>query len=755
MSHSPWDLEALERRCLLSGTTLIFHGAQGLGQIFTDDPGGPAWVDGMGDAIADEIAAATGGNAGDVARFELDINGSTFGGMSTSWNFASGYSPGVSATSASAIDNALDGQTIIEVDWADVSNPLQSDNEDTVDVAARVADVLINQLGQLGHKLLAAPIHLLGHSRGGSLIGALAEDFAQRGIWVDQLSFFDPHPIGGDFGAGGSVAVADNVVFADNYWQTNSSSTDLDGAPVTGAHNVQLTHSIISQGANGTGHSNTHVWYHATIDTVGSISDGDHTFDPDALNWFASNAATPTSPRDASGFAFSRIAHDTAQPTAGHWDTAARFATTVSNPGAAWSNVLLDTDWSDDINADAGGTLLVGFDFAIPTGTADVLVGLDLDGNPYNGNELTTTFNTLDDISGSGTQSVSIPLTGAVAGQSYRLFATITSDANGKSRTDYAPRDVVVTETVDTTPPTVVDLLVSGSEWTDAAFLQAIDPGRGLGYSVPVGNGSQLATLAWGNIDQIHIVFSEDVTVTQDDLIVNGVNVAKHHVTGFAYNAATFTATWSLDQDVPVDKVLVDAQDTIKDAADNSLDGDWENPTGPSDVSSDSYASGDGTAGGDFEFRFNVVPGDTDGNGIVQSVDLDPLLAGLGLNVGDAGYTPLADIDGSGVITSADIDQLKSSQQQSLPATEPIPTDGVVPPLDTIPGDRSGKERDRPPAWWRSVRAHRVYWAWQRDDRRGGVDRPDDSDRRNPSERAIRVVLDAAWHELTDLRRRR
>lgn len=732
MSHRPPPLarpefEPLEQRCLLSGTTLIFHGAQGVTQFFTDDPGGPDWVDGMGDAIASEIAASTGGSAGDVARFELDINGSTFGGMSTSWNFASGYSPGVGATSASAIDNALDGQTIIEVDWADVSNPIQSDNEDTTAVAARVADVLINQLGQLGHKLLAAPIHLAGHSRGASLIGALAEDFGQRGIWVDQLSFFDPVPTGGDFGAGGSVSVADNVVFAANYWQTNGSATDLDGAPVTGAHNVQLTHSIVSQGANGTGHSNTHVWYHATIDTVGPISDGDFTFDPDALNWFASNAATPTSPRDASGFAFSRIAHNAARPAAGLWDSAARFTTTVSNPGAAWSNVLLDTDWSTDITATAGGSLAIDYDYEVAADTATVLVGLDVDGNPYNGNEIVAASATATGLAGSGTQNLSVPLTGAIAGQSYRLFATITSDANGKERTDYAPRSVIVTAPpTDTTPPTVTELIVSSDAWSDAAFLQAIDPGRGLGRSIPIGASAPTELLPWSGLNRIHIVFSENVNASQVDLIVNGSDVAEYFLGGFDYDAATFTATWTLQQSIGVDKILVDVQSTVKDIAGNAMNEDLER-------------------------RFNVAPGDTDRSGGVTDSDLDVIASVLGQSVGGTGYSVDSDTDGSGAIDISDFTAAKLHLDITLPTGEPIPTD-----IDTADRD---EDRDRPNEHKRRHRlglilkrmdhVRRALWAWRTDDPH------DRADRWERPKRAATHFFVHAWRELGSGRFRR
>ena len=52
--------------------------------------------------------------------------------------------------------------------------------------------------------------------------------------------------------------------------------------------------------------------------------------------------------------------------------------------------------------------------------------------------------------------------------------------------------------------PTVTDVLVSSSTWS-SGFLNAVDPGRGLGYAIPVGSGVQLAPLPWSDINQIEI----------------------------------------------------------------------------------------------------------------------------------------------------------------------------------------------------------------------------------------------------------
>ena len=224
-------------------------------------------------------------------------------------------------------------------------------------------------------------------------------------------------------------------------------------------------------------------------------------------------------------------------------------------------------------------------------------------------------------------------------------------------------------------PPTVTNVVVSGTNWnsTFSSYLASLGSQNVGGYSIPVGSGTQLVTLPWANINQIEVVFSENVVVDKADLLLSGVNTAAYNVSGstFSYNSSTFTATWTLPQFIGSDKLLLqlnaDGGNPIEDSASNRLDGDWTNPTITTQPSSSTYPSGNGTAGGNFLFRFNVLPGDATGNGTVDTGDLT-ILSGhwkqSGLLAGD--------FNGDGVVNTGDLTLLSGNWRTSLPSAEPV-----------------------------------------------------------------------------------
>ena len=216
---------------------------------------------------------------------------------------------------------------------------------------------------------------------------------------------------------------------------------------------------------------------------------------------------------------------------------------------------------------------------------------------------------------------------------------------------------------VDEIAPTVTAVYVRGSSWASGylSFLAANIAGSSAtyGYAIPAGSGDiQLQTLPWRNLNQISLRFSEDVSVSQAQFAIVG-SVGSYSVSGFSYSSADHVATWSLSAAIGPDKLYVAVPGTgtsgVRDAAGNVLDGEWNNPTSYSQVgSTDTFPSGNGTAGGDFAFRFDVLPGDSTGGslGKVNVADVAQTKSRSTLPVTNSSYR--SDFDGNNLINVAD-----------------------------------------------------------------------------------------------------
>ncbi|NLE38581.1 MAG: hypothetical protein GX621_11200 [Pirellulaceae bacterium] len=217
--------------------------------------------------------------------------------------------------------------------------------------------------------------------------------------------------------------------------------------------------------------------------------------------------------------------------------------------------------------------------------------------------------------------------------------------------------------------PTVADVNIGSTAWTSSFvdYLETANLGAD-GYAIPVGSSSQLKTLPWDNLDQIRITFSENVDVQMGDLSVSGVNQTAYAFSDFSYDPNTYTAVWTLVTPFAKDKLLLDLDgdgiDPVQDSVGNVLDGEWTD-------GSSTYNSGNGTAGGDFEFRFNVLPGDASQNGAVNYSDSYAVLMARGKEAGMTGYSIFHDIDGDGVVTTDDWYGVYFSMGHALPAGNP------------------------------------------------------------------------------------
>ena len=141
-----------------------------------------------------------------------------------------------------------------------------------------------------------------------------------------------------------------------------------------------------------------------------------------------------------------------------------------------------------------------------------------------------------------------------------------------------------------------------------------------LGYRL-LGGAGQLLPLPWNNITTLSVVFSQDVTI---DTAAAGLALvgspdlpspAALSSATFSYDSATHTAQWVFAAPLALDKYQLDLPSAaIANSLGIPLDGEWT--TGASN-----FPSGDGSGGGGLAFRFNVLPGDVDQNGVVTGAD--------------------------------------------------------------------------------------------------------------------------------------
>ncbi len=233
---------------------------------------------------------------------------------------------------------------IIELDWsADTGLGILTPYFSTTQVANFVVPYLLtNALPGLGGPAAQLPFHLIGHSRGGSLVSEIARVLGQAGVWVDELTTLDPDPVGSDPAA----LPANNVVFADNYYET--ADFPASGTAVTGAYNLNITNVDPS-------HTGVHAYYDGTIDLT-ATNDGDGT--TISPSWYVA----PFPARSATGYVYSRIV-GVARPTVGVGANFGGSGSRVADPavGSQWANIGDIVPASS--TAITGEALLISFQF--------------------------------------------------------------------------------------------------------------------------------------------------------------------------------------------------------------------------------------------------------------------------------------------------------------------------------------------------------------------------------------------------------
>ena len=457
--HRRLVVEALEQRRLLDGLTLITHG-------FGDNASG--WVTSMANQVVAEISNRLCCSDSDVAEIKLTVNSDLT--VTPSWipghhpDFTNWLSPS--------------SETVVLLDWSAVAGSglgyyAGGIIYDTVTVAAVVAPCLYEPLSALGltQPLAEGPIQLIGHSRGGSLVGELAKDLGEQGLWIDQVTTLDPHPLtntGLDFVAAPEVVDApmtawNNVVFWDNYWETtylyphgewipgacndpggNYGDVNAD-APLTfpSSNGYDIT--------NAGSHNDVHLWYQGTINTEaiaadgGTVSDGSASFNAQTDGWYSGS----NPPETASGYNFSRIDGGDRTSSAASdgllWDDAgSRTPVSPTVPQAsAWDNVEI-TSLPQNISLNQGTPLPLSLEYEA-FGNTQITVGFDTDANPCNGVPNALQWQVSANSSNGATfspASTTLSTTGLTPGDSYYVYAEITN--GGNTRYYYATGEVYI-----------------------------------------------------------------------------------------------------------------------------------------------------------------------------------------------------------------------------------------------------------------------------------------------------------------------
>jgi len=205
-------------------------------------------------------------------------------------------------------------------------------------------------------------------------------------------------------------------------------------------------------------------------------------------------------------------------------------------------------------------------------------------------------------------------------------------------------------------PTTVTQIFVNGQGVTGqtgtngVAFRNLAGVDNTFGYPVPAG-ANQLKSIPWSEgVNKIAIRFGADVAATlqREDLVIRGLNNPTYATSGFSYDAATKTGVWTLSTPITRDKVNLVLDDALLPA----LDGEW--------ATGHAYPSGDGTPGGDFTFRINVLRGDANQDGIVNALDLGQMKSKLNRTATNPGsgvsaYSVFADLNADGLINALDL----------------------------------------------------------------------------------------------------
>lgn len=212
---------------------------------------------------------------------------------------------------------------------------------------------------------------------------------------------------------------------------------------------------------------------------------------------------------------------------------------------------------------------------------------------------------------------------------------------NGSALENVRPRLTILYIPPDTTAPRVADIDVGSSLSGHPT------------YDVPVGSGLQLKTVPVGRVNRILVGYTEDVTnvsAASFTLVDSNSGAAIPFTVSHSGSVTTISLTSPITSPT---QVALTVKTTIRDAANNALDGNFNNPASVATASSQAFPSGDGVPGGEFDFFFTVLPGDYNRSNVVESGDWTICSDNSGL--GPNALFTQGDGDGDGDVDSTDL----------------------------------------------------------------------------------------------------
>jgi len=350
------------------------------------------------------------------------------------------------------------------------------------------------------------------------------------------------------------------------------------------------------------------------------------------------------------------------------------LSTTAGTPSAASAFVVSATDLTGDLTVSAPA----GFELSLSESSGYTAEGLVL--SPAAGAVATTT--------------IYIRLAATATAGNYSGDISFASDA-AETQTLTMPTSTVTGDPDPVAPVSVAGVYVKGSAW-NASYLARTPfttlDGAALGWQLPDG-ADQLANasnVSWNNVDVVSVRFDQPIAQPAADALQLVLGTAGGNQTILPLASPTLlagdtVAQWTLPAAITSGRYVISiASAGITNAAGTAeLDGEWTSST-----STFAEGSGDGTAGGSFNFFFNALVGDVNGNGVMNGLDISAIRSNLTsplnslLQPDDSNYR--LDINGSNGLNSADLSQTRA-QLTSAFGTSLTSLPAVTAPADSTP----------------------------------------------------------------------